>query len=93
MDIIDWMLLAWQIAYTGLTVEDYASSKQLWIDFIGYLVSLDMGLFNGFNVGTESMRKWYLSKLQERIKIIQQVLNIGKNYPLKSSLVCACVRA
>lgn len=72
-----------QIAYTGLTVEDYASSKQLWIDFIGYLVSLAMGLFNGFNVGTESMRKGYLSKLQERIKIIQEVLNIEKRLPVE----------
>ena len=72
-----------QIAYTGLTVEDYATSKQLWIDFIGYLVSLAMGLFNGFNVGTESMRKGYLSKLQERIKIIQEVLNIEKRLPVE----------
>jgi hypothetical protein len=67
-----------QIAYTGLTVDEYVSSKQIWLDFIGYIVSLAMGLFNGFNVGTESMKKGYLSKLQERIKIIQEVLNIEK---------------
>lgn len=67
-----------QIAYTGLTVNDYLSSKQIWLDFMGYLVSIAMGLFNGFNVGTESIRKGYLSKLQERVKIIQEVLNIEK---------------
>ena len=70
-----------QIAYTGLTVENYVSSKQMWLDFIGYLVSISMGLFNGFNVGTESIRKGYLAKLQERIRIIQEILNIEKRLP------------
>ena len=67
-----------QIAYTGLTVNDYVSSKQIWLDFMGYLVSIAMGLFNGFNVGTESIKRGYLSKLQERVKIIQEILNIEK---------------
>lgn len=72
-----------QIAYTGLTVENYVSSKQMWLDFIGYLVSISMGLFNGFNVGTESIRKGYLAKLQERIRIIQEILNIEKRLPVE----------
>lgn len=70
-----------QIIYTGITVNEYVSSKQIWLDFMGYLVSIGMGLFNGFNVGTESIRKEYQSKLQERIKIIQEVLNIEKKLP------------
>lgn len=67
-----------QIFYTGLTVEEYVTSKQIWLDFMGYLVSIAMGLVNGFNVGAESIKKGYLAKLQERVKIIQEILNIEK---------------
>jgi hypothetical protein len=67
-----------QLFYTGLTVDEYVTSKQIWLDFMGYLVSIAMGLVNGFNVGTESIRKGYLAKLQERVKIIQEILNIEK---------------
>jgi hypothetical protein len=76
-----------QIAYTGLTVNDYVSSKQIWLDFMGYLVSIAMGLFNGFNVGTESITRGYLSKLQERTKVIQEISNIEKKIKVEKTEV------
>lgn len=76
-----------QIAYTGLTVNDYVSSKQIWLDFMGYLVSIAMGLFNGFNVGAESITKGYLSKLQERCKVIQEISNIEKKIKVEKTEV------
>ena len=74
-----------QLIYTGLTVNDYVSSKQIWLDFMGYLVSIAMGLFNGFNVGTESITRGYLSKLQERTKVIQEISNIEKKLKVEKT--------
>lgn len=76
-----------QLIYTGLTVNDYVSSKQIWLDFMGYLVSIAMGLFNGFNVGTESITRGYLSKLQERTKVIQEISNIEKKIKVEKTEV------
>ena len=74
-----------QLIYTGLTVNDYVSSKQIWLDFVGYLVSIAVGLFNGFNVGTESITRGYLSKLQERTKVIQEISNIEKKIKVEKT--------
>lgn len=72
-----------QLIYTGLTVKDYISSKQIWIDFMGYLVSIAMGIFSGINIGSDSIKKGYLPKLQERVKVIQEVLDIEKKIRVK----------
>lgn len=65
-----------QIIYTGLVVEDYATTKEMWLNFMGYVLSIAMGIFSGLNIGAESIRKGYLSKIQNRISVIQEVLAI-----------------
>lgn len=63
------------ILFSGFYVDEYLSSKQIWIDLAGYSFSIITGLANGISIGQEAIRKGYLSKLQERMTIIQEVLN------------------
>lgn len=65
-----------QIIYTGLVVDEYATTKEMWLEFMGYVLSIVMGIFSGLSIGAESIRKGYLSKIQNRISVIQEVLAI-----------------
>lgn len=63
------------ILFSGFYIEEYLSSKQIWIDLAGYSFSIITGLSNGFSIGAEAIKKGYLGKLQERMSVIQEVLN------------------
>lgn len=67
-----------QIIFTGITVNNYVSSMQIWLDFIGYILSISIALFNGFRIGTDAAKNGYIPVLQERVKVIQEVMNIEK---------------
>lgn len=69
------------LIYSGFFVDEYFSSKQIWIDILGYSFSLAMGVFNGISIGTDAIQKGYLAKLQKRVETIQEVLNIEAYLP------------
>lgn len=69
---------ALQLIWNGITYDRYASTKELWLDLACYIMSITTGLINGFSIGSDAIKKGYLSKLQERIATIQEVLNIEK---------------
>lgn len=74
------------LLFSGFYVEEYISSKQIWIDLAGYSFSIITGLANGFSIGAEAIKKGYLGKLQERIAVIQEVLNVIKYIPVKNEI-------
>lgn len=67
-----------QLIFNGMVYDRYAMNKMILIDLAAYIFSITTGLFNGFSIGSDAIRKGYLSKLQERTATIQEILNIEK---------------
>ena len=71
------MILSFIVSYlfATLTVNNYVSSGQVWVDLASYLISIAMGVYTGFSIGEKVIMEDYCDVLENVCTMIREIKN------------------